>query len=119
MDTLTNIHFISTVELTKSPITLKNSNNKLNLQKNKLEISSYGSAWNQTQTLNVHHLHQAGYKGEGMHIAVIDAGFYKANELPVFEHLWSNGQILGSRDFVNPQSNIFKEHAHGMRNNFV
>jgi hypothetical protein len=36
------------------------------------------------------------------------------DELPLFQHLWNKGQIIGTKDFVNPKSNIFAEHYHGM-----
>ena len=46
--------------------------------------------------LNGHILHEYGYKGEGMQIAVIDAGFTDADILPAFDSLWINNQILGN-----------------------
>lgn len=45
----------------------------------------YGDAWRQ---IAVHHgdsLHAAGFRGKGMQIAVIDAGFYNADEISVFK----------------------------------
>ncbi|MBN2480928.1 MAG: S8 family serine peptidase [Bacteroidales bacterium] len=66
----------------------------------------------------IHHgtvLHENGFTGEGIHIAVIDNGFFKVNELPVFSGLWTNGQILGARDFANRNSDIFEEESHGMK----
>ena len=64
----------------------------------------------------LHHgekLHQMGYTGKGIHIAIIDAGFSNADLLPAFYHLWDNNQILGFRDFVEPGSSVFKDHGHG------
>ncbi|MBN1819545.1 MAG: S8 family serine peptidase, partial [Prolixibacteraceae bacterium] len=51
---------------------------------------------------------------EGLQIAVLDAGFYKANEFPVFDSLWINNRILGTKDFVNDTSDFFVQHYHGM-----
>ncbi len=74
----------------------------------------YGSALNQIQMLNGDSLHDLGYDGAGMIIAVLDAGFLNVNSLTVFDSLWDNGQILGSKDFVDPQSpNIYGSHYHG------
>ncbi len=64
----------------------------------------------------IHHgekLHHMGYTGNGMHIAILDAGFNSADLLPAFYHLWDNNQILGFRDFVKPGSDIFQGHGHG------
>lgn len=75
---------------------------------------NYGQAYNQIDMLNGIALHDLGYDGEGMIIAVLDAGFLNANDMVAFDSLWNNGQILGVRDFVNPQNpDIFGSHYHG------
>ncbi len=61
----------------------------------------------QIEMLNGHKLHEQGYKGEGMIIAVIDAGFNNADSISGFQSLWQNGQILGTRNFVYPSANFF------------
>ncbi len=74
----------------------------------------YGSAYNQISMLNGIALHDMGYDGSGMVIAVLDAGFTNADILSAFDSLWINGQILGSKDFASPLSpNIFGSHSHG------
>ena len=74
----------------------------------------YGQAYNQIQMLNGIGLHDMGYDGEGMIIAVLDAGFLNVNSLSGFDSLWINNQILGTRDFVEPNNpNIFDSHYHG------
>lgn len=40
------------------------------------DYSVYGNAWLQINQLNLDSLHDAGYRGKGMTIAVLDAGFY-------------------------------------------
>lgn len=73
----------------------------------------YGFALNQIQQLNGTGLHDMGYRGQGMVIAVLDAGFLNANNLDVFDSLWANNQILGTWDFVEDQPISFDEHPHG------
>lgn len=74
----------------------------------------YGAAANQIQMLNGDLLHDMGYDGAGMTIAVLDAGFLNVDEWDAFDSIWMNGQILGTRDFVNPYNpNIFDSHYHG------
>lgn len=71
----------------------------------------YGDAWRQ---IAVHHgdsLHAAGFRGKGMQIAVIDAGFYNVDEIGLFKRM----NLLGTRDFVNPHSDIYAENYHGMK----
>ena len=55
-------------------------------------------------------MHAAGFDGKGMHVAVIDAGFYNADEIKFFRKM----DLLGTRDFVNPNSDIYAENAHGL-----
>jgi len=87
--------------------------------KNNNEASSslefnYGKGRNQIEMLGGIYMHNHGYKGEGMTIAVIDGGFYKVDKLKIFDSLWINKQILGYKDFVNPNGNVFNEATHGM-----
>ncbi len=61
----------------------------------------------------IHHgelLHDAGYRGEGMVVAVIDAGF-----LNIDKNADLLRQVVGTRDFVDPRSDIFSTHPHGAR----
>src|SRR5690606_37715614 len=53
-------------------------------------------------------------QGQGMQIAVIDAGFFNSDKYAAFDSLWANNQILGTKDFVDPNSDIFSTHYHGM-----
>ncbi len=71
----------------------------------------YGVA---TEQIQIHHgekLHKEGFRGEGMHIAVIDAGYFNVDLIKLFKHV----DILGTRDFVNPSSDIYAEHYHGLK----
>jgi serine protease AprX len=74
----------------------------------------YGMAFNQINMLNGIALHNLGYNGTGMTIAVLDAGFLNANTLAAFNYLWTNNRILGYKDFADPLNpNIFGSHTHG------
>ena len=118
MDTLDRVSFIQYVEKTKLSTTRKAIRNKFESTspaKIKSIALSYGESWDQLRTVKGQFLHQEGYRGSGMHIAVIDAGFYNADVLPVFQHLYENGQILGTKDFVSPATNIYHQHSHGMK----
>jgi len=78
-------------------------------------VFNYGNAANQIKLMNGHYLHNQGFSGQGMVIAVIDAGFTNANTLPAFDSLWANNQILGTRDFVRGGAIKFNEATHGMQ----
>lgn len=70
----------------------------------------YGRAITQIQMSNGDKLHEAGFKGQGMTIAVIDAGFHNVDKITAMQNI----RILGTKDFVNQQADIFAESSHGM-----
>lgn len=72
--------------------------------------SIYGRAISQIQLSNGDKLHEAGFRGQGMTIAVIDAGFHNLDKITAMQ----NVRILGIKDFVNPQADIFAESSHGL-----
>lgn len=76
----------------------------------------YGLAFNQASMIGVDYLHNLGYSGQGMTIAVIDAGFWHVDTMAVFDSLWANNQILGYRNFVEPGVSVFGADisTHGM-----
>ena len=74
--------------------------------------SNFSSASNQLKMLGGDVMHANGFKGSGMIIAVIDAGFYNVDNLNVFSDL--QDQILSTYDFIDNESNVYDDHTHGM-----
>jgi len=72
--------------------------------------SIYGLATQQIRLSNGDKLHEAGFRGQGMTIAVIDAGFHNADKITAMQNI----RILGTKDFVNPEADIFAESSHGL-----
>ena len=72
--------------------------------------SLYGPAITQIKMSHADRLHEAGFKGQGMTIAVIDAGFHNVDKIGAMKNI----NILGTRDFVNPEADIYAESSHGM-----
>mgnify|MGYP001378741346 CR=1 FL=1 len=75
---------------------------------------NYGNGYTQAHMIGTDFLHDLGFCGQGMVIAVLDAGFFSVNSIPVFDSLWQNNQILGTKDFVEPGGNVFTRSTHGM-----
>lgn len=73
----------------------------------------YGEGYNQINMLGGIGLHDAGFKGQGMVIAVLDGGFISVNVMAAFDSLYMNGRILGTRDFVSGGLNVYQGSAHG------
>jgi hypothetical protein len=66
-------------------------------------VFNYGSAFTQINQINGIPLHEMGYRGQGMVVAVLDGGFENVEVHPAFDSLWQNDQILGTKDFVHPR----------------
>jgi hypothetical protein len=74
----------------------------------------YGPSFRQTEMLNGHLLHQLGLNGQGMDIAVFDGGFLFANALPAMAHLFEEGRIIETHDFLHFNSpDVFDAANHG------
>lgn len=111
---ITKLPFVSRVELVwrgeeramSSDAARKDSvTNKMERMEN-----FYGKAFRQIEIHNGQKLHQAGFRGEGMTVAIIDGGYKNANKLAALKSI----KLLGTRDFVQPNSDIYEENSHGM-----
>lgn len=68
----------------------------------------------QNQLIGIDKMHEEGYTGAGVAIAVFDAGFPGTNNATSFGHLFTNNQIVGQRDFVRPwNTEVFIDNQHG------
>lgn len=75
-----------------------------------LAKGKYGDGFYQINMLGGIPLHEAGFTGKGMTIAILDAGFHNADRIPAFRNI----HIKATADFGPRRTkNIFKEHYHG------
>ncbi len=80
------------------------------------EFSSdwYGYGYSQIRQLNGIKLHKAGFMGQGLWIGVVDGGFFNSDNLDIFQHLYDEGRVTATRNFVNPSdNNIYRYSDHG------
>jgi len=77
----------------------------------KLLDEPYGYAFKQIKMLNGVKLHEKGYRGKGMTVAVIDAGFLNVDKIEVFSTL----DILGTRNFVERDEDVYTGDDHGTK----
>lgn len=111
----TSFSFVDKIEfanraLNKSAVATKISKQK----KYSVETTNfnYGNASSQINIIKGEYLHQQGYTGAGMHIAVLDGGFPNVDTMDAFKRIRDNGQILGGYDFVNRSTNFYlKEYS--------
>lgn len=72
--------------------------------------SYYGRGDKQVRMLGCDRLHEAGFRGQGMTIAILDGGFYNADVITGFDRT----RILGVKSFVEPNMDVYGENSHGM-----
>ena len=73
--------------------------------------SLYGYALEQIKQLNGLKLHRAGFRGSGVRVAVIDAGFLHVDRIQAFSSL----RLLGTHNVVNPEQSVFSTDEHGTK----
>ena len=73
----------------------------------------YGGAEAQVTQLKVNLLHDMGYDGTGVVVAVLDGGFIGTEEASCFDNMREEGRLLGVRDFVYGSSSVYSQSTHG------
>ena len=76
---------------------------------------NYGSSSGQVRLHKGDFLHNHGFHGEGMQMAVLDAGFYKYLNFQTFDSIRNNNQVLGTWDFVANETSVNEDNSHGMQ----
>ena len=68
----------------------------------------------QNQLIGIDKMHQEGFTGKGITIAVFDAGFPGVNTASPFSYLINNKKIIAQKNTVKPwQKEVFTDHPHG------
>jgi len=73
----------------------------------------YGEAAAQVGMMNGQALHERGFRGKGMLIAVIDGGFFKAMELSGFDNLRNSGRLREIKNFTSDMDDNTEGSSHG------
>lgn len=72
-----------------------------------IQSLNYGNSRNQIELMEGDFLHDQGFTGAGMRIAVLDAGFGNTNIIEAFDSLLTQGRLVDTRDFVNGDNNVY------------
>ena len=73
----------------------------------------YGGAETQVTQLNVNLLHDMGFDGTGVVVAVLDGGFQGTPDASCFDNMREEGRLLGTRDFVYGSNSVYTQSTHG------
>jgi subtilisin family serine protease len=76
-------------------------------------LSMFGQAAAQIHLHEGEYLHQNGYEGKNVLIALLDAGFPTVDKNRAFSYLRDNNHVLGTYDFISASTNVYKNGSHG------
>ncbi|WP_128544959.1 S8 family serine peptidase [Larkinella soli] len=78
------------------------------------EPGLYGTSRDQNLQIGVDKMHTLGFRGEGMLVAILDAGFRNANQVPYLRPLFTENRVVGTYDFVRKETAVYEDDAHGL-----
>jgi serine protease AprX len=116
IDSIDHLGFVDGQPILVRPvITDKTPVSKISREKNSTSLltSPYGYSSSQIEMLHGDYFHRQGIEGEGMLIAILDAGFENANSVSSLAHIWQDNRLLATKDFVKDSFDIFNSHLHG------
>jgi hypothetical protein len=94
---------------------IKTDKNHLYSTENTAEnLLNYGKSLGQISIHNGEYLHNKGFTGSGIKIAVFDAGFFKYQTYDAFDSLRKKDKIKYTWDFVSNHSSVNEDDPHGM-----
>ncbi len=103
--------FVSEVRVVKNDIVAKSIySDKLDIPATNAENPPYDRP---VTMVNGYPLHNSGYDGTGVLIAVLDGGFAYADKATSLTALRSRSGIKFTYDFVNRNQNVYNFHTHG------
>ena len=119
IDAINGLAFVSTVR--NCPNDLKAQERKQRWLENEMKPvvanrglrGYYGGAETQVTQLNANVLHEMGYDGTGVFVAVLDGGFVGTETQPCFDNMREEGRLLGVRDYVYGSTTVYSQSTHG------
>ena len=82
-------------------------------QKFGTEALDYGASQNQIQMLGVDKMHDQGFRGEGMLVAILDGGFQNSDKNTALAPLFTDKRVLSTFDFVKKETSVYEDDSHG------
>ncbi len=73
----------------------------------------YGNTFPQIHIHEGEYLHNLGYTGQGITIAILDAGFRAYQTNPAFDSVRLQGRVLGEWDYVANEASVNEDDSHG------
>ncbi len=101
-----NTHINKTNETTE-PVTSTYKSTK------QITSYNYGPSLTQVSQIGLDCMHDQGFRGQNMTIAIMDVGYNQADIYAVFDSLHNENRVLGTRNFVTGNSGVYNSGSHG------
>ena len=102
--------FVTEVKIVKTPGKKNSFNDKLEFQVEQADLPPYDRP---VTMVNGYSLHNSGYDGKGILIAVLDGGFINADQISSLNDLRNREGIKATYDFVENNGFVYGFHNHG------
>ena len=110
INTLLNLPFVSDVKTVKTPGKKNKFNNKLDFQIIQTDLPPYDRP---ITMVNGYPMHDSGYDGKNILIAILDGGFINADKISSLNGLRSRNGIKATYDFVKKNESVYNSSTHG------
>lgn len=110
INTILDLPFVTDIRVVKRPGVKSNFGNKLDIKETADDFSAYDRP---ITMVNGYPLHNSGYIGKNVLIAVLDGGFTNADQISSLSHLRNRKGIKYTYDFVNNTQLVYNSSTHG------
>ncbi|MEI9921630.1 MAG: S8 family peptidase [Bacteroidota bacterium] len=91
----------------------KLTNGRVKSPKNRKQTGGAEATKRQLQMVGIDVMQDEDIHGEGVYVAVLDAGFPGVNTGSPFQHLFTDNKIIDAYDFVYNTKNVYRYDEHG------
>ena len=110
INTLLNLPFVSEVKIVKTPGKKTGLNNKLDFQVVQSDLPPFDRP---ITMINGYPIHDSGYDGKNVLIAVLDGGFMNVDQISSLNGLRNRNGIKATYDFVKKNKIVYNSSTHG------
>ncbi|MCC5920275.1 MAG: S8 family serine peptidase [Cyclobacteriaceae bacterium] len=115
LPSINNLAFVRHIDLaapgSKLQTPLENFNRPPALEEQEPENQQRNAS--QNEKIGVRLMHEEGYTGKGVLVAVFDGGFSNVDKSSFFDHLRRNNKIQATHDFTTATDDVYRHSQHG------
>jgi len=110
---IADFSFVQKIEMLETGKIYKNDKFKALEELNQQKTLPYDSTFIQNTQIGVDCMHDKGFLGENVLLAVIDAGFQGMDTILAFDSLYLQNRVIDKYDFIDNDTNVYEKHFHG------